>query len=89
MGVELPLTAPPAAYTDGVARADYTWTMAVKDLALMSTLTLRGASRLTRPLEGYVHPYDAVPILARMITPGMDAEAVGTALADLLREAGA
>lgn len=49
------------------SRSEYTWDMAIKDLALVSPVTMKQATNLVWRLQGLVHPYDVVPILINML----------------------
>ena len=49
-------------------RDEYTWDDAAKDLAMTTHLTLKEALDLTWPLrQTSLHPYDALPILERLV----------------------
>lgn len=49
-------------------RANYTWTMFGQDLALMSHVTMYEANTIGHSLEAAgIHPYDALPIMNRML----------------------
>lgn len=67
-----------------VKRDQYDWTNATKDIALLTSLTLSEASKLTYQL-GYTNlvPYDAVPRLVDLID-AKTGEGIGEALRVLL-----
>lgn len=77
------------------SREEYEWNVANKDIALTTHLTLMEASSLTWPLRHRtdLHPFDVTPSLTKIVrglwlTSRSEAEALGEALADLLKAAG-
>lgn len=51
-----------------VARDDYTWAMAARDIALMTQLTVSEAVRWCSWTElNGIHPFDAAPLIANIV----------------------
>jgi hypothetical protein len=66
-------------------REEYTWLMAARDLALTTPLRLEDTGGLLAPLEGLMHPYDALPHLRALFDPeGLKLGIQGKALAQLI-----
>ena len=66
-------------------REDYTWLMAARDLALTTPLRLEDTGGLLAPLEGLMHPYDALPHLRVLFdSEGFKTEVRGKALVQLI-----
>jgi len=66
------------------SREQYTWPMCQRDLALMSSMTLIEVGRMLPPLEGLVHPYDALSPLLLLVNPRKSPAERGAALAQLI-----